>query len=76
MSKVVEILNERLPLKELKYLSTISYNEFKIIGKTNYKNEEERKLQFNLLISICKINIKNKGEMNREYSYSSDTVEG
>ena len=47
-------------------------NELEIY-KSSCKNEDERKIQFNILKSFCQTNIKTRGETKRIYSYTEKT---
>lgn len=70
---VKENLTEILPKRELSFLLDMDYNTFKIYGKTDYENENERLKHFNMLKSFCKKSLKNNGVSKHEYHYSSDT---
>lgn len=69
-------LIERIPLKKLKYLASLTYDQFLLYGgKKEYKNEPERKRNYEILINFCKSSIANNGVSTRQYTYSKDTVE-
>jgi hypothetical protein len=67
-------LIERIDLSKINFLNQMDFKEFKKYCNVNIKNEEERKLKFNMMKSYCASLIKSRGEMRRLYSYSLDTV--
>jgi len=66
-------LSERLPLTKLHYLKEISFKNFKKFCSTNCKNEDERQVKYDMLISYAKSLIKCKGEISRIYSFTEKT---
>jgi hypothetical protein len=66
-------LTEKLPLLEINFLNTLSFEDFKPLCKSSTKNDEERKKQFNMLKSFCETNIKTRGETKRVYAYTLTT---
>lgn len=66
-------LIERHDLKKIHYLNSLTFKEFKTLCGSSCKNEEERKIQFNVLKEFCKTNIKTRGETKRIYAYSLQT---
>ena len=68
-------LVERLPLDKINFLNSLTFKMFKQleIYKSSCKNEDERKIQFNILKSFCQTNIKTRGETKRIYSYTEKT---
>jgi hypothetical protein len=66
-------LIEQHDLKKIHYLNSLSFKEFKALCGTSCKNEEDRKIQFNILKEFCKTNIKTRGETKRIYAYSLQT---
>jgi hypothetical protein len=68
-------LIERIPLDKINFLNSLTFKQFKQfeIFKSSCKNEEERKIQFNILKSFCQTNIKTRGETKRIYSFTEKT---
>ena len=66
-------LSERLPLTKLHYLKQISFKDFKQFCSTNCKNEDERHVKYDMMISYAKSLIKCKGEISRIYSFTEKT---
>ena len=68
-------LVERLPLDKINFLNSLTFKLFKQleIYKSSCKNEDERKIQFNILKSLCQTNIKTREETKRIYSYTEKT---
>jgi hypothetical protein len=66
-------LIERLPILKVKYLNSLSYNDFKPYCKSSCKNEEDRKKQYNIMKHFCETNIKTRGETKRIYAYTLST---
>jgi hypothetical protein len=66
-------LIERLPLLKLNYLNQMSLKDFKLFCSANCKNEDERRIKYEMLISYTKSLIKCKGEISRIYSFTEKT---
>jgi hypothetical protein len=68
-------LIEKIPLQRLQFLSTVSFSDFKTAGlcKTDAKNDDDRKQNYNYVMSYVKGLIKAKGEMKRAYTYTDST---
>ena len=66
-------LIERLPLLKLNYLNQMSFKDFKLFCSTNCKNEDERRIKYDMLVSYTKSLIKCKGEISRIYSFTEKT---
>jgi hypothetical protein len=66
-------LTERLPLLKLNYLNQMSLKDFKLFCSANCKNEDERRIKYEMLISYTKSLIKCKGEISRIYSFTEKT---
>jgi len=66
---------ERIPLERLKFLTTLQFSDFKALElcKSSSKNDDERKQNYNYLMSYCNGLIKAKGEMKRAYTYTDPT---
>ena len=64
-------LIERLPLLKIQYLNEIDFKSFKPFCSS--KNDDERKIKFNMMKSFCQTNIKTRGETKRIYSYTQTT---
>ena len=64
-------LIERVNLREIQYLDSLTYKEFKNFCSAK---EEECKNLFKLLKDFCKTNIKTRCETKRIYSYSLQTL--
>ena len=76
-------LIERPILNAVKYLYSISYDDFKIncIHKAEIKGkkkptEKDMKTKYSVLKDFCKTNLKTKGVTKRIYSYSQTTPAG
>jgi hypothetical protein len=65
-------LIERIPLEEINFLNEMDLKTFKLYT-TNCKNEDERKIKFDIMKSFCQTNIKTRGETKRVYSYTQST---
>ena len=65
-------LIEKLTLRDVQYISTITFAEFKRHCK-NCKNDDERKKQYAVMKSFCETNMKTNGITKRVYAYSNDT---
>lgn len=66
-------LIERLPLLKLNYLTQMTFKDFKLFCSMNSKNEDERRIKYNILIAYTKALIKCKGEISRIYSFTEKT---
>lgn len=66
-------LVEKLPLKKIQFLSTFTFNDFKPFSSSHIKNDEERKIQYNILIHYCETNIKTRCQTTRIYSFTLNT---
>ena len=66
---------EKHDIRKINFLANISYKYFKEICGDKCKNEEERKLKYNVLKSFCKRNISNNGVTTHTYKYSLVTPE-
>ena len=68
-------LIEQMPLDKINFLNSLTFKQFKQleIFKSSCKNDEERKIQFNILKSFCQTNIKTRGETKRIYSFTEKT---
>lgn len=65
-------LTERIPLTEINFLNDMDFKTFKIYTST-CKNDDERKIKFDMMKSFCQTNIKTRGETKRIYSYTQTT---
>lgn len=63
---------ERIPLKELHYLLTLSFKEYKQHDKSSSKNDDERKKNYDKMRSFCVNFIKANGEIKRLYKFTGD----
>ena len=68
-------ITERIPLEKLQFLTTLQFSDFKALElcKSASKNEDERKQNYNYLISYCNGLIKAKGQMKRAYTFTDAT---
>ena len=64
-------LIERIPLREINYLSTFTIADIKRYSSCT--NDKERREQLDILQSFCATNIKTRGQTKRIYSYSLST---
>ena len=64
-------LTEKVPLEKAKYLSDLTFKEFKALGN-RYKNEEERKDNWNKVVKYTTDVLKHNGEVVQEYHYSKN----
>jgi hypothetical protein len=65
-------LVEKHDLRKIHYLNSLTFKQYKDYCPSG-KNDEERRIQFNILKEFCKTNIKTRGETKRIYSYSLQT---
>lgn len=65
-------LTERIPLQRIHFLNDMDFKTFKIYTST-CKNDDERKIKFDMMKSFCQTNIKTRGETKRIYSYTQTT---
>lgn len=63
---------ERPNLLKIHYLNSLNFNQFKEYSKT-CKNDEERRIKYDMLKSFCQTNIKTRCETKRIYSYTVKT---
>jgi hypothetical protein len=61
---------ERIPIREIFYLNTLTFKQYKNIVKSSAKNEDERKANYNILKNFCKTNIKTDGITRRIYTHT------
>lgn len=66
-------LIERMPLREINYLNDMKFSQFKAYCKSSCKNDDERKIQYDIMKSFCQTNLKTRGETKRIYSYTEST---
>jgi len=66
-------LTERLPISKLNYLNQMSFKDYKQFCSTNCKNEDERRIKYDMLISYTKALTKCKGEISRIYRFTEKT---
>lgn len=64
---------ERIPLREIHYLNEMKFSQFKAYCKASCKNDDERKIQYDIMRSFCQTNIKTRGETKRVYSFTEST---
>lgn len=66
---------EKIPLIRLQYLITLTFSDFKSLNlfKSESKNDDDRRQNYNYLISYCQGLIKSKGEMKRAYTFTDPT---
>ena len=69
---------ERLPLLvKLQYLKSLSFKQYKTILKKSASNDEEdRKIQFDILKKFCDNAIKANGEIKRLYKFTGNNTWG
>lgn len=65
-------LIERQPLREIQFLNEMDLKTFKLYTP-NCKNEDERKIKFDIMKSYCQTNIKTRCETKRIYAYTQIT---
>ena len=65
-------LTERIQTKKIAFLNAMELRAFKQYSK-NCKNDDERKVKFNMMKAFCATNIKTRGETKRIYSYTQTT---
>ena len=63
---------ERIPIKPLYYLLTLSFKEYKQYDKSSTKNDEERKKNYDKMRNLCENFIKANGEIKRLYKFTGD----
>jgi len=66
---------ERIPLEKTHYLNSLNFKSFKDmeICKSSCKNDDDRKVQFNIMKSFCETNLKTRGETKRIYAFTEKT---
>ena len=69
-------LIERLPLKPIQWLATISRSEFDTTCINKKTTKKDRDGYYTMLKQFCKTNIKTGGITTRIYSYSTNTPAG
>ena len=62
-------LIERLPLREINFLNDLDFKTFRNYSG-NCKNEDERKIKFDILKNYCKTNIKTRGETTQTHTHT------
>ena len=67
---------ERLPLVKLQYLKSLSFKQYKTISKKSASNDEDRKIQFDILKKFCDNAIKANGEIKRLYKFTGNNTWG
>jgi hypothetical protein len=65
-------LVEKIPLREINFLNEMDFKTFKTLTPS-CKNDNERKIKFDMMKSYCQTNIKTRGETKRIYSYTQTT---
>jgi hypothetical protein len=65
-------LTERISLKKVAFIGQMDFTTFKQFSK-DCKNDDERKIKFNILKQFCSANTKARGEVKRLYSYTQKT---
>lgn len=68
-------LIEKIPLIRLHYLTTLSFSDFKSLElcRSTSKNDDDRKQNYNYMLSYCNGLIKAKGELKRVYAFTDPT---
>jgi hypothetical protein len=69
-------LTERLPLLKLNYLSQMTFKDYKRYCSLNCKNDDERRVKYDMLIGYTKALIKCRGEISRIYSFTEKNPSG
>lgn len=69
-------LTERLPLSKLKYLSQMTFKDYKRFCSLNCKNDDERRVKYDMLMGYTKALIKCRGEISRIYSFTEKNPSG
>lgn len=69
-------LTERLPLLKLNYLTQMTFKDFKRYCSLNCKNDDERRVKYDMLIGYTKALIKCRGEISRIYSFTEKNPSG
>ena len=64
-------LTEKVPIEKASYLCNLTFKEFKALGN-RYKNEEERKDNWNKVVKYATDVLNHNGEVVREYHYSKN----
>ena len=65
-------LIERIPTDKIAFIKSMDYKKFKEFSK-KCKNEDERKVKFNMMKAFCTAHTKARGEIRRIYSYTQTT---
>ena len=67
-------LVERIPVEKATFLKSIVFEDFQKLKK--FKNKEDAKTKFKLLIHFCDGAIKGRGECKRLYGFTDKTAQG
>ena len=67
---------ERLPLLKLQYLKSLSFKQYKSLASKSATNDEDRKIQFDILKKFCDNAIKANGEIKRLYKFTGNNTWG
>ena len=67
---------ERLPLLKLQYLKSLSFRQYKSFASKSATNDEDRKIQFDILKNFCDNAIKANGEIKRLYKFTGHNTWG
>lgn len=65
-------LVERIPLRKINFLNEMDFKTFKTLTPS-CKNDDDRKVKYDMMKSYCQTNIKTRGETKRIYSYTQTT---
>ena len=65
-------LIERIPTEKIAYVKSMDFKEFKKYSM-KCKNDDERKVKFNMMKAFCAAHTKARGEIRRIYSYTQTT---
>lgn len=65
-------LIERIPLAKINFLNSFDFKTFKLYTP-KIKNDDERRIKFDIMKAFCETNLKTRGETKRIYSYTQTT---
>ena len=65
-------LTERIPTDRIAFINAMDYTTFKMYSKS-CKNDQDRKIKFDIMKSFCKAHLKTRGEIKRIYAFTEKT---
>ena len=72
----MEFIERLLPILKLQYLKSLSFKQYKPFSIKSASNDEDRKVQFDILKKFCDNAIKANGEIKRLYKFTGTNTWG